>query len=599
MRLATFSFLALFTASTSSFSQTFNTDKRLVFSTYHGGDRNDDAVAVAVDPLHGFVYMTGETESRDLNASPVGGKPLTAAVFKGYLTKYDSDGKTILWRLLIGGSSNTVPKAIALDADGNIFVAGTTGARDLPLKNPVQDKQPGLNIAFLMKFEPVKGDLLFSTYFGGERNEEGRALAVDSQGNVYLAGRATSTTMPVKNALQPKFGGSEDGFIAKYTPDLTLAYATYLGGESSDQIHAIAVGPDDSLYVTGETMSPGRATADAYIRQMQSWSSFAARISPEGDAITWFTYLGWRGGYTVAKSIAVDSEGRAWIGGHTTSKQLPTTANALQRDYAGGMRDGFLVRLSADGTDAGYASYLGGSASGPTDPDETINAIRVDARGHIHIAGQTNSEDFPGNNRAFQPASGGAFDAYLLRLIPGDERTEVPYASFWGGVKTDGAVAIALGPGESVTFVGNSSSADFPVSSDAAQLRAGSVEDGFVTQVCDPWLATSHPSLEFTHTQGTGAERPGAVEIDITAGCPLLKFDSTGPEVTPGDTPWLSVTRSSEGTTVPAKLWFEITSDPETMEPGEYKASIRITVPDAYVPVLEIPVVLRVVASQP
>ena len=124
---------------------------------------------------------------------------------RGYLTKYAADGKKVIWRALIGGSSNTVPHAVALDKDGNVYVAGTTGARDLPLMKPVQDKQTGLNIAFLMKFS-AEGELLFSTYFGGDRNEEGLALAIDSQANMYLAGRATSTNLPVKNALQPQIG---------------------------------------------------------------------------------------------------------------------------------------------------------------------------------------------------------------------------------------------------------------------------------------------------------------------------------------------------------------------------------------------------------
>ena len=92
-------------------------DKRLVFSTYHGGDRNDDAVAVAVDAA-GFIYVVGETESRNLEATPVGGKPLTSAVFNGYLTKYAPQGKEVVWRTLIGGSSNSVPHAVALDKAG-------------------------------------------------------------------------------------------------------------------------------------------------------------------------------------------------------------------------------------------------------------------------------------------------------------------------------------------------------------------------------------------------------------------------------------------------------------------------------------------------
>ena len=75
-------------------AQTSPDDKRLVFSTYQGGDRNDDATAVAVDAA-GSIYVAGESESRDLQGTPVGGKPLTAAVFKGYLTKYAADGKKV------------------------------------------------------------------------------------------------------------------------------------------------------------------------------------------------------------------------------------------------------------------------------------------------------------------------------------------------------------------------------------------------------------------------------------------------------------------------------------------------------------------------
>ncbi|MDP4424704.1 SBBP repeat-containing protein, partial [Escherichia coli] len=83
---------------------------------------------------------------------------------------------------------NSVPHAIALDKAGNVWIAGTTGGRDFPLVNPVQSKQTGLNICFLMQLNP-EGKILFSTYFGGNRNEEGLAVATDSEGNAYLAGR--------------------------------------------------------------------------------------------------------------------------------------------------------------------------------------------------------------------------------------------------------------------------------------------------------------------------------------------------------------------------------------------------------------------------
>lgn len=561
-------------------------DRRLVFSTYHGGDRNDDALAVAVSP-EGFIYVTGETESRDLNATPVGGKPLTSAVFKGYLTKYSPNGKEIVWRQLIGGSSNTVPKTLTLDKEGNIYVAGVTGASDLPLVNPVQSEQTGLNIAFLMKFDKV-GKLLFSTLFGGERNDSAQAIAVDSQGAVYIAGRATSTKLPVKNAIQPELGGGgQDGFIAKYNAQGQLEYATYLGGTSgTDNIYSIAVGPDDSLYVTGENSSPKMATENAWNKDPFSYSSFVARLSAAGDRMEYFTYIGARGGYSEAQAIAVDGMGRAWVSGHTTSKQLPVTDNAIQAAFAGGNRDAFLMRLNADGSGADYVSYLGGSFNGQVDPDETAAALKIDARGYLTIAGETHSSDFPGR-RAVQSNYGGSQDAYVLKLDA--ENKEIIYSTFWGGSKKDLALAVALGPGEQVTVVGESYSDDLPIAN-AVQTKLGSGNDAFVAQICDPWLG-AWPVSTASFRYVVGGDRPQTLEVTAYSGCTQ---DFPISEVT-ADQSWISVT--ADRNSVPAKLKIDLNVD--GLAPGEYTGTIRVTVPDAYRPVLEIPVTLAVSDSPP
>jgi len=560
-------------------------DQRLVFSTFHGGDRNDDAQAVAVDAA-GNIYVTGETESRDLKADPVGGKPLTLAVFKSYLTKYEPGGKKVAWRLLIGGSSNTVTHALCLDAQGNVYIAGTSGARDLPMLNAVQAQQTGLNIAFLMKFDP-QGKLLFSTYFGGDRNEEGNAIAVDSRGNIYLAGRASSTKLPVKNALQPVMGGGgQDAFIAKYTPDYQLAYATYFGGTAgTDNIRAIAVGPDDSLFVTGDSMSPGLATENAYIRTAQAYSGYLAKIDPDGQRVAYCTYIGWRTGYTVVRGLAVDAQGRAYVVGHTSSKDLKVTPNALQPVFAGGFRDGFVLRMNAAGSDAEVLTYLGGGTRGAADPDEVVQGVAVDAHGHVYVTGETVSPDFPGR-RVVQPVHGGAQDSFVMRLDL--DQNQIIYATFWGGAKRDGAYALALGPGENVTIVGESYSENLPLKN-AVQSNLGSLNDAFVAQICDPWLGAQTPE-QFRFVRGQEGPAP-AQEIVVWTGCEQ-PFDAT--EVV-SDQPWLKV--APAGKTVPMRLG--LTVDAAELEPGEHKAVIRVTVPEAYQRTIEIPVVLEVVDPPP
>lgn len=565
-------------------AQTPQRDKRLIFSTYQGGDRNDDAQAVAVDRA-GNIYVTGETESRDLQATPVGGKPLTSAVFKGYLTKYAPGGKEVLWRSLIGGSSNTVPHALVLDRDGNAYVAGTTGARDLPLVNPVQDKQTGLNICFLMKFSP-EGKLLFSTYFGGDRNDEVNAMAIDSHGSVYIGGRATSTNFPVKNAVQPTLaGGGQDGFIVKFSPSMQVEYATYLGGTSgTDKVLAMTIGPDDSLFVTGENMSPGMATENAWITQPPPYSSYVAKLTAEGQ-IAYFTYVGHRSGYSTAQSIAVDWAGRAYVAGHTSAKQMPVTEDAIQPKFAGGFRDAFLLRLSADGSTADYLTYLGGSFNGNKEPDETAAAVAVDAHGFVYVAGETSAADFPGH-RALQSNFGGVQDAYLLRLDIANK--QIVSSTFWGGVKRDTALAIALGPGEAVTMVGESYSEDLPVAN-AVQTKLGSLNDSLVMQVCEPWPHAYPGALNVSYT--IGGDKPQALEIHALTGCPQ-KFEASEMTV---DQPWITVI--PDGQTLPAKL--KVIVNVDGLAAGEYKGTIRVTAPDAYISTLEIPVVLTIADPPP
>ena len=230
--LATFLF-------TSAIAQSIPDKPLLVFSTYLGGDRDDVATAVATDS-DGATYVAGETTSKNFPAKTLN-NTVVSAVNNAFVTKYSAEGK-VVWSLMIGGASATRPNAIARDGNGNLWITGRTGARDFPLLNPVQDKHTGLNIAFLMKLSP-EGKLLFSTYLGGERNDEANAIAIDPSGSVYIAGRTNSTTFPLKNAFNKQAAGG-DAFIAKFTNDGKLEWSTYFGGTSADEIFGIAIGPD-------------------------------------------------------------------------------------------------------------------------------------------------------------------------------------------------------------------------------------------------------------------------------------------------------------------------------------------------------------------
>jgi hypothetical protein len=263
--------------------------------------------------------------------------------------------------------------------------------------------------------------LLFSTYQGGDRHDDARSVAVDAGGNIYLAGRASSENFPVKNALQPKMaGGGQDAFIAKFTRDYQLAYATYFGGTGhTDNIYAIAVGPDGSLFVTGETMSPGMATEGAFIARQQSYSSFLAKINPEGSAVTYFTYLGWAGGYTKAQALAVDARGHVVAAGQTNSSDF-AGRRALQ-NYFGGVFDAYLIKLDVDNSEVVYATFWGGSKK------DAARAAALGPGEAAVIVGDSDSEDLP-VARAAQEKIGSANDSFVMQFCD-------PWPGVWFGVR--------------------------------------------------------------------------------------------------------------------------------------------------------------------
>ena len=211
-------------------SQPLVIDPVVVYSTFIGGNLTDTVNAVAVDK-DGNTYLTGETTSIDF---PTAGTALTRMQFAltyGFVMKINAAGNKLIYSTYLGGGSSTRGLAIAVDSEGNAYLGGVTGARDFPLANPTQNTQPGLNIGFVSKLNAAGDRLLFSTYLGGERNDRVDALAIDAQGGIYVTGYASSTTLPVVNAFQPKIGGSSDALVAKFAaPDYRLAYCSYLGG---------------------------------------------------------------------------------------------------------------------------------------------------------------------------------------------------------------------------------------------------------------------------------------------------------------------------------------------------------------------------------
>src|SRR4029078_3952973 len=130
----------------------------------------------------------------------------------------------------------------AVDASGNMYVTGRTESSNYPTTPNAVSRgyRGGVSDAFASKFG-AGGDLIYSTYLGGAREDEGRGIGVDSAGNVYVAGFTDSADFPTVNAAHPSVNSGQDAFIVKIGPVGALAWSTYLGGGGDDRALALAV----------------------------------------------------------------------------------------------------------------------------------------------------------------------------------------------------------------------------------------------------------------------------------------------------------------------------------------------------------------------
>jgi hypothetical protein len=228
---------------------------------------------------------------------------------------------------------------IALDAAGNVYLAGTTTSRDFPLTNGAAQARPGISSAdaaaaggcYILKLNPAGNALPYSTYLGGSRRDACTAVAIDREGNAYVTGTAMSNDFPVTpDSLQAflRFGVTSppiDGFVAKLNASGTrLVYSTYFGGNGNEIGTAIAVDAAGSAYVTGFTNSVAsfpvssgafqpriRQTATAVTRP-GVYDAFVLKLNPAGSEFVYGTYLG-GSSRDMAFGIHVDAQSNAVV----------------------------------------------------------------------------------------------------------------------------------------------------------------------------------------------------------------------------------------------------------------------------------------------
>jgi hypothetical protein len=370
-------------------------DPVLGYATYLGGSDADQALAIAADGS-GDAYITGNAVSLNFPTTSGAYQTVNRDGSNGtaFVTKLNPAGTALVYSTYLGGTTYEQGTGIAVDADGDAYVLGTTASTDFPVSSNAFQKvshAPDSTNAFITKLNPTGSALIYSTYLGGSDFDYSFGIAVDTSGHAYVTGYTGDKDFPVSpGAFQPKRNGHSNGenyFVSALTSDGSgLIYSTYLGGTSDvdhfDRGRAIAVDNLGQAYVAGNACTENFPTTDGAFQTVPKTTTGCnatiTELNSTGTALVYSTYLGGSLGSFVS-GIGVDAEGSAYVAGNTSSTDFPVTPGAYEV-VSPGPGSGFVTKLNAAGSDLAYSTYFGDQFQAPV-------GIALDSAGNAYLAG--------------------------------------------------------------------------------------------------------------------------------------------------------------------------------------------------------------------
>jgi len=412
----------------------------------------------------------------------------------------------LLQATFAGGGGGDIANAIATDAAGAVYVAGSTASFNFPgTAGGAQPNAAGGGDAFVAKLDRDLASFVRVTYLGGSNADVAQALALDAAGNVYVTGSTNSLDFPrTAGGAQAGPGGNGDAFVARLSGDLaTLSQATYVGGSASDQGFALAVSATNGIYVAGATSSVNfpAVTGGAQATRAGNTDAFVVRLSADLTSFAQATYLGGTNNDT-AYALAAAPSGAVYVAGSTGSATFPATAGGAQPAPGGG-GDAFVAQFDTTLATLVRATYVGGVAA------DAAYSLALDADGAVFVAGETASANFPATAGGAQPVRGGGVDAFVATLDA--TLATLRQATFVGGLSDDVANALAIDATGNVYVAGNTASTAFPATAGGAQAAPGGGGDGFVARL--PRTLASLPQATYVG----GSELDQVLALAVTS----------------------------------------------------------------------------------
>jgi hypothetical protein len=475
------------------------------FSTYIGGAAFEHARDVTTDAA-GNIYVVGGTESDNFPTTAGAyqrvhnpGTPSQSGIARmdAFVMKLSPTGQ-IIWSTFLGGHDYDRAYAVEVDALGNVYVAGragsgfpvTTGAFQTAFRGGQEATFYGPQDGFVCKLNATGSARIYCSYFGTTDPRIVRDLAIDAQGNAYLASSVGVNGLPstwFSSGFQKTRSGGIDGVVAKINPTGTqVLWATYLGGRGNEGKgeNSIRVDGAGNVYFLENTTSGNMPTPNGFDHTLGGSDVYLAKLSPAGDRLLYGTYIGGSGAdYVEAHSLAIDGAGNAYVAVTTGSTNFPTTLGALQRVYGGSGASGAgagtnypldlgVVKVSPGGALLA-GTYLGGHCG------EGAEGIWASGTGDVYVSGGTFSSNYPVTAAPWQNRSGAA-DAIVTKLAA-DFRSVVFSERIGGSAFDVGRSTYTDGNG-AMYVVGETASTNFPTLN-ALRASAGGKSDAFLMKL--------------------------------------------------------------------------------------------------------------------
>ena len=225
------------------------------FCTFLGGsapDRGRDVVAWG----DGEAYIVGWTSSADFPVENAIQDTYGGGEADGFVVRIDARQGSVDYATYVGGQAGDRIFGVATDAERRAYFIGESSSTDFPTANALQDEIVFGFDAVTGRLAADGSVFEYSTFLGGAGGDRGRAVEVDADGRVILAGGTSSPNFPTVSAVQPNLNGVSDAFVVGMASDgAQLEFSSFYGGSKADPANGLAVDADNRIYLSGTTMS--------------------------------------------------------------------------------------------------------------------------------------------------------------------------------------------------------------------------------------------------------------------------------------------------------------------------------------------------------